>query len=103
MTHSEAAQLPDNHGHATDPVCGMRVRADRVSRFHRYEGRIFYFCSQRCLDKFTQAPGKYVAETDSPAQTTTVAGPSASIPATEYTCSMHPEVTRHAPGSCPIC
>src|SRR5713101_9793210 len=24
-------------------------------------------------------------------------------PATEYTCPMHPEIVRNAPGSCPIC
>ncbi|PYM45549.1 MAG: heavy metal translocating P-type ATPase, partial [Candidatus Rokuibacteriota bacterium] len=29
--------------------------------------------------------------------------PSGGTPKTEYTCPMHPEIVRSAPGSCPIC
>jgi hypothetical protein len=32
------------------------------------------------------------------------AGPAtASSPATKYTCPMHPEIVRDAPGYCPLC
>jgi YHS domain-containing protein len=41
-----------------DPVCGMTVdRASAKSAFH--EGRVYYFCSQTCREKFEAAPATY--------------------------------------------
>ncbi|NNH01079.1 heavy metal translocating P-type ATPase [Acinetobacter sp. ANC 5414] len=42
-----------------DPVCGMQVKTD--SKFHaQFESQDYYFCSERCLNKFTQQPEQYV-------------------------------------------
>jgi Cu+-exporting ATPase len=78
-----------------DPVCGMTVSAD--SPHHReHGGREYRFCSARCLAKFEADPEKYVASAPEPP-------PPAPHGTTEWTCPMHPEIVRDAPGSCPIC
>ena len=42
-----------------DPVCGMQVKKD--SKYHTtYQDQDYYFCSEGCLTKFTQAPQAYV-------------------------------------------
>ena len=43
-----------------DPVCGMTVNADAPAQLV-HEGRRLYFCSQDCLQKFIEAPGRYTA------------------------------------------
>ena len=50
-------------GLAKDVVCGMQVRiADAPARM-THGGSSYYFCSDRCLDKFSSAPQKYAAGT----------------------------------------
>lgn len=75
-----------------DPVCGMKV--DSESRHGvEHAGKRYYFCSQRCLEKFQANPAEYLK----PVVT-------ASVQATGiYTCPMHPEVRQAMPGSCPKC
>lgn len=42
-----------------DPVCGMTVKTD--AQYHTmYQDQEYYFCSEGCLNKFTQAPQNYV-------------------------------------------
>jgi Cu+-exporting ATPase len=91
---SEAAPLKD-------PVCGMSVRPDGPHR-HEHEGKTYAFCSARCLEKFRTDPARYLAPAP-PAPAGHAPAPHAAAPAREYTCPMHPEVVRDAPGSCPIC
>jgi Cu+-exporting ATPase len=78
-----------------DPVCGMTVKPD--SPHHAtHEGIDHRFCSAGCRTKFVAEPAKYL----SPA----AVQQEASVPAgTQYTCPMHPEIVRDAPGNCPIC
>ena len=90
-----------DHGHAppattTDPVCGMTVvpGASKGGR-HVHDGVTYDFCSVKCREKFAADPQKYLAP--APAAAAPVA------PGTQYTCPMHPEIIRDAPGSCPIC
>ncbi|MFZ2300934.1 MAG: YHS domain-containing protein [Gallionella sp.] len=75
-----------------DPVCGMKVGSEsRHSAEHA--GERYYFCSQRCLEKFEASPAEYLK-------------PIASAAVREagiYTCPMHPEVRQATPGSCPKC
>jgi len=91
-----------------DPVCGMRVT--KASDFYAaYKDQKFYFCSENCMDKFTQNPVKYsgkdrcghcVAEQPSdPTPKRDSVTESAEI----YTCPMHPEIEQIGPGSCPKC
>ena len=81
----------------TDPVCGMKVVAGQSKGGQlTFEGRVFYFCSLKCHDKFQADPRKYLAA--APLEVSAVAAPGV-----EYTCPMHPEIIRSQPGSCPIC
>jgi P-type Cu+ transporter len=78
----------------TDPVCGMKIspNADR-SIFH--QGQHYYFCSQRCVEKFRATPQQYLAPkplSTEPAQ-----------PGSIFTCPMHPEIRQDHMGACPKC
>jgi Cu+-exporting ATPase len=67
----------------------MQVGPDTPYR-HRHEGREYLFCCSGCREKFIREHGK-------PARPAQAAGK------TEWTCPMHPQIVRDAPGSCPIC
>jgi Cu+-exporting ATPase len=85
---------PDQYLEAADPVCGMKVDRASARHFLRHEGEKFYFCSAGCKAKFEAEPEKYLGSRPPPEP----------MPAgTQYTCPMHPEIVRDAPGSCPIC
>jgi P-type Cu+ transporter len=82
-----------------DPVCGMKVTADPQKHVvHR--GTDYYFCSQRCVTRFSEDPERFLAGAH--------AVPPASLPqvqstGTIYTCPMHPEIRQDRPGNCPKC
>ncbi len=80
----------------SDPVCGMTV--DPLNSKHRFEyrGETFHFCSTRCRERFAAEPGKYLSHAEP-------AAPPIAPPGTIWTCPMHPEIRRDAPGNCPIC
>ena len=79
---------------AKDPVCGMSVQVDSGKPSRKYEGETYHFCSQKCCDKFAADPEHYL----------TGAHKAETAPkGTKYTCPMHPEIVREAPGECPIC
>jgi Cu+-exporting ATPase len=93
--HDHAAAA--NHGTVVrDPVCGMNVDT-RTAKFRYQVGDgTYYFCSAGCLDKFRADPDRYL----NPEETAS----SADAPeGTIWTCPMHPQIRRDAPGSCPIC
>jgi len=87
-----------------DPICGMTVDPARAAGTSERDGETFYFCSKHCKAKFD-------AETDRLLGSSAPRGHGESIapedPRTrgprEWTCPMHPEIVRDAPGSCPIC
>ena len=84
-----------NETKVKDPVCGMDV--DPHTSRHRadHAGKTWYFCSEKCQDKFIAKPDAYLE----PSKQSQASVPSGSI----YTCPMHPEVRREGPGDCPIC
>src|SRR5688572_13511692 len=91
-----------------DPVCHMTVDPERAAGRHEYKGETYYFCSTHCLHKFREAPEQFLNKpAASPMiQLSRQKEPPAAAPAgqkIEYTCPMHPEIIRDAPGSCPIC
>ena len=51
--------LPHVSRPAQDPVCGMTVDVKFAKFQIGYAGRIYYFCSARCLESFTANPAKY--------------------------------------------
>lgn len=77
-----------------DPVCGMDVDPQSAAGHAEHQGRTYYFCSSHCLSEFEADPLKYV-ETPKTSPKEEASG--------EYTCPMHPEIVRDAPGNCPIC
>ncbi|MEN8281955.1 heavy metal translocating P-type ATPase [Acinetobacter gerneri] len=52
-----------NHQHAvetvTDPVCGMQVKTDSKYQI-RYQEQNYYFCSEKCLNKFEADPTAFL-------------------------------------------
>ncbi len=93
-----ARKPSDTVATAIDPVCGMQVDPATTPHHAEHTGVQYHFCSARCREKFTMAPGKYVA----PASPV-VADRTAVHAGTRYTCPMHPEIVRDGPGTCPIC
>ncbi|MGX9353462.1 heavy metal translocating P-type ATPase (plasmid) [Shimia sp. W99] len=94
--HHAAPDIAPGAETATDPVCGMTVEIKEGTRSRVHGGETFYFCSAGCQEKFGADPHFYASGN---AKKT---GQRA-LPGTQYTCPMHPEIVRDAPGSCPIC
>ncbi|MBW4077502.1 MAG: YHS domain-containing protein [Acidobacteria bacterium] len=46
-------------GYAIDPVCGMQVRTIDAPARSTYEGHDYYFCADRCREKFEEEPMRY--------------------------------------------
>ena len=92
-----------------DPVCAMTVDPQHAAGQYEYKGETYYFCSTHCLHKFREDPERYLMKGAAPAtiQLTRKKEPEVVAAQTndriEYTCPMHPEVIRDAPGFCPIC
>jgi Cu+-exporting ATPase len=82
---------------ATDPVCGMSVPMDAPLR-HTYKGRTYYFCGKHCERRFISDPDSFLQSDDNKTQITP--GHDTEV---WYTCPMHPEVRKPAPGNCPKC
>jgi Cu+-exporting ATPase len=86
-----------------DPVCGMTVEPASAAGSHIYAGQTYYFCSLHCRDRFAADPARYL--TSQPADRPKPAPHQMAPPpaGTQWTCPMHPEIVRDAPGTCPIC
>ena len=84
---------------AIDPVCGMTVDAEKTANRLDIGGESWFFCSRGCLERFRREKESAGAAAD-PRVAPAVAAPAA---AAQWTCPMHPEVVRDAPGPCPIC
>ncbi|NYS59370.1 heavy metal translocating P-type ATPase [Vreelandella salicampi] len=81
--------------HAKDPVCGMDVDPHATRHRATHGGTTWYFCSEKCHDKFVAEPETYLSESEKPQES--------APPGTMYTCPMHPEIRQEGPGDCPIC
>ncbi|HEX8878505.1 MAG TPA: heavy metal translocating P-type ATPase, partial [Candidatus Acidoferrum sp.] len=115
---------------AKDPVCGMSVDPAKAAGRIEYSGKVYYFCSRRCADRYNQDPHRFLAALDTTAmehehgqfhekahapihaeQEATHAAaaiaPAAAVPSNaqgvRYTCPMHPEIVQIGPGACPKC
>ena len=82
----------------SDPVCGMTVEPGRAAAKAEHEGRVYYFCSTHCHDKFIDEPERYLGAGGGAGKTAVVEGKGVI-----YTCPMHPEVRQEGPGDCPEC
>lgn len=115
---------------AKDPVCGMSVDPRKAAGRVEHNGKVYYFCSKRCADRFEEEPQRFLAAPDTagpepehgqvPAKahapfhaeqeathTAAAIAPVAAVPSNaqgvRYTCPMHPEIVQIGPGVCPKC
>ncbi|MDX1425033.1 MAG: heavy metal translocating P-type ATPase [Kiloniellales bacterium] len=107
MTDTQDVQDRTSETKATDPVCGMTVDPGTAAHRAEHDGETYAFCSAHCLKKFQADPARYLSGADAP-PASPPANPPANPPASpgaqvQYTCPMHPEIVRDAPGPCPIC
>ncbi|HEY4891916.1 MAG TPA: HAD-IC family P-type ATPase, partial [Reyranella sp.] len=93
MDHAHPHADPDT---ASDPVCGMTVKVAEAKNKAQHDGHTYYFCSPRCLGKFTTEPLRYLKPAAAPPAQD-------AKPGTIYTCPMHQQIRQVGPGSCPIC
>src|SRR3989338_2605045 len=79
---------------AIDPICGMNVDEQKGRKTER-DGKAYYFCSQKCQDKFAknqEGPSQHkprIKQEEPKGQ--------------KYICPMHPEIEQDHPGDCPKC
>ncbi len=93
-----------------DPVCGMRMQADSPYRAE-HQGQVYYFCSAGCREKFLKSPQAYAGRMNTAlaghahkhAHSSAPVAPVSASGKQQWTCPMHPEIVRDAPGACPIC
>ncbi len=95
---------------AKDPVCGMTVDPQNASGEYEYKGITYFFCSVGCVNKFRADPNRFLnALTAAPIGIQSARKEDKPVATArgsdtgQYTCPMHPEIIRDAPGSCPIC
>src|SRR5215472_4280453 len=79
-----------------DPVCGMMVDPKASPHHTAHAGKTYHFCGGGCRDRFLAEPARYLTAP-------TAADPPKSGASGQWTCPMHPEIVRNAPGGCPIC
>jgi Cu+-exporting ATPase len=88
----------------------MMVDPERPAAKVSRAGKTYFFCSASCAEKFRAQPDKYL-EASAPAHSQLISlgglKPDVHAPpvpaGADYTCPMHPEISRPGPGACPIC
>ncbi|HYC54977.1 MAG TPA: heavy metal translocating P-type ATPase [Candidatus Binatia bacterium] len=99
MADANAYEMSADRPHR-DPVCGMSVAADSPRRVE-HGGQTYFFCSDKCAARFRDDPQAFldpqrVEEARRQQSAAAAAGAT-------FTCPMHPEIVRDAPGPCPLC
>jgi Cu+-exporting ATPase len=93
---------------AIDPVCGMQVEPGKEAGRFSFQGETYLFCSKHCLHAFSAEPERFLGKKPSAGHghaghahhaPAAVAAPAGA----RYTCPMHPQILRDAPGDCPLC
>jgi len=46
-------------GMVRDPVCKAKIKKTEASATSEYQGKLYYFCSEKCRDKFDKNPDNY--------------------------------------------
>jgi len=96
-----------------DPVCHMNVMPETAAGHDEYQGKKYYFCSPRCLERFRTDPTRFLTAgkvdfgTEEKLNPKFFLRPEIDLPADRpditFTCPMHPEVRQVGPGVCPKC
>jgi len=53
---------------AHDEVCGMSIEVEDAAANVRFQGKTYYFCSDRCRGMFETHPDRYVPVQDEEAE-----------------------------------
>jgi Cu+-exporting ATPase len=95
-SHAHADPTAGKGPTSIDPVCGMTVTLKPDTRTESFGGKDYHFCGGKCQTRFKADPWFYASGR--------AKGRKKPAPANaQYTCPMHPEIIRDAPGSCPLC
>jgi Cu+-exporting ATPase len=90
-----------------DPVCGMNVVPGKAKGgSHEHAGVVYWFCGNRCREKFAASPATYLlpkTPSDEAPAPAVAPAPAKAQPAVEYVCPMDPDVHSATPGPCPKC
>ncbi|PYS08464.1 MAG: copper-transporting ATPase [Acidobacteria bacterium] len=82
----------------TDPVCHMQVMPETAAARYDYNGKTYYFCNPRCLERFKANPEHFLVPVK-----LEISDSKSEISDVIYTCPMHPGVRQVGPGVCPKC
>jgi len=56
------ARFGGGAGYGIDPVCGMQVRMIDAPGRATHDGVSYYFCSDKCLERFTSEPNRFIKD-----------------------------------------
>jgi P-type Cu+ transporter len=57
-----APGVPQGQSAVKDPVCGMSVKPADAKFKSEFQGKTYYFCSERCKQSFDEEPAKYAGK-----------------------------------------
>jgi uncharacterized membrane protein YraQ (UPF0718 family)/YHS domain-containing protein len=60
--YKNASRFGGGGGYAKDQVCGMQVRTSDAPAHTEHAGTTYYFCSDKCMERFQGAPLKYATD-----------------------------------------
>ena len=60
------SKASDGAATVKDPVCGMTVKIATAKHTTEHDGTTYYFCSPKCLRKFTEEPRRYLKPAEAP-------------------------------------
>jgi Cu+-exporting ATPase len=97
-----------------DPVCGMMVDPGKAAAKVEHDGQTYFFCSNRCADRFSAEPAKFLDAPGTAGMEESHSAHDRQVHSGEkpvakgskegrYTCPMHPEIIQMGPGTCPKC
>jgi Cu+-exporting ATPase len=86
-----------------DPVCGMVVDPINAKDQAVHDDQTLYFCCGACKAKFIVDPTRFLKGVERSVAAASDAPAGVPTAGTIFTCPMHPQIRRNAPGSCPIC
>jgi uncharacterized membrane protein YraQ (UPF0718 family)/YHS domain-containing protein len=60
LTYRNRSRLVNDSPYATDPVCGMQVERANAPATVSHNDTTYYFCSDRCQERFTADPERFL-------------------------------------------